>query len=149
MPTLRTPGAGPRRYRRILGDVAPAGADENDDAPDRQTRLSWREAVTHQVSQTCAAYFDEHQAAWQPDRAQGLYDFWRDPTRADDDPLAWLMTATVLTTTAEDAVGMIHDRMPLFVERERWHRGGGGAEPAGVRSLLTVRRRASAVSKGE
>jgi putative SOS response-associated peptidase YedK len=51
----------------------------------------------------------------------GLYELWRDPTRADDDPYAWLMTATVLTTQAEDAVGMIHDRMPLFVERERWH----------------------------
>ena len=51
----------------------------------------------------------------------GLYELWRDPTRADDAPHAWLMTATVLTTTAEDAVGMIHDRMPLFVERDRWH----------------------------
>ena len=51
----------------------------------------------------------------------GLYELWRDPTRADDDPLAWRMTTTVLTTTAEDAVGMIHDRMPLFVERDRWH----------------------------
>jgi putative SOS response-associated peptidase YedK len=50
----------------------------------------------------------------------GLYEFWRDDTRADDDPLAWLVTATVLTTTAEDAVGVIHDRMPLLVERERW-----------------------------
>ena len=30
------------------------------------------------------------------------------------------MTCTVLTTTAEDAVGRIHDRMPLLVERERW-----------------------------
>jgi putative SOS response-associated peptidase YedK len=50
----------------------------------------------------------------------GLYELWRDPTRPDDDPHAWLMTATVLTTTAEDAVGMIHDRMPLFVERDRW-----------------------------
>jgi putative SOS response-associated peptidase YedK len=51
----------------------------------------------------------------------GLYELWRDPTREDGDPQAWRMTATVLTTTAEDAVGMIHDRMPLFVERERWH----------------------------
>jgi putative SOS response-associated peptidase YedK len=50
----------------------------------------------------------------------GLYELWRDPTREDGDPHAWLMSATVLTTTAEDAVGMIHDRMPLFVERERW-----------------------------
>jgi putative SOS response-associated peptidase YedK len=51
----------------------------------------------------------------------GLYELWRDPTRGDDDPLRWRVTCTVLTTTAEDAVGMIHDRMPLMVERERWH----------------------------
>ena len=50
----------------------------------------------------------------------GLYELWRDPTREDDDPRAWLMTCTVLTTTAEDSVGRIHDRMPLLVERERW-----------------------------
>jgi putative SOS response-associated peptidase YedK len=51
----------------------------------------------------------------------GLYEFWRDPSRGDDDPAAWLVTTTVLTTTAEDSLGVIHDRMPLFVERERWH----------------------------
>ncbi len=50
----------------------------------------------------------------------GLYELWRDPTRTDEDPNAWLVTAAVLTTTAEDAVGMIHDRMPLLVERDRW-----------------------------
>ena len=50
----------------------------------------------------------------------GLYELWRDPSKEDGDPDAWLMTTTVLTTTAEDAVGMIHDRMPLFVERDRW-----------------------------
>jgi putative SOS response-associated peptidase YedK len=50
----------------------------------------------------------------------GLYDFWRDPTRPDDDVHAWLVTATILTTTAEDALGVIHDRMPLLVERDHW-----------------------------
>ena len=49
----------------------------------------------------------------------GLYEIWRDPTRADDDPARFLWTCTVLTTQAEDAVGHIHDRMPLMVERER------------------------------
>ena len=29
-------------------------------------------------------------------------------------------TCTVITTEAEDDVGMIHDRMPLMVERDRW-----------------------------
>ena len=50
----------------------------------------------------------------------GLYEIWRDPTRDDDDPQRFLWTCTVLTTTAEDAVGHIHDRMPLLVEPERW-----------------------------
>ena len=50
----------------------------------------------------------------------GLYELWRDPTRAGDDPGRWRWTCTVLTTQAEDAVGRIHDRMPLTVPRERW-----------------------------
>ncbi len=54
-----------------------------DNDPNRHTRLSWRQAITHQVSQTCAAYFDEHQADWQPDRSDGLYAFWRDTLQHD------------------------------------------------------------------
>jgi putative SOS response-associated peptidase YedK len=50
----------------------------------------------------------------------GLYEIWRDPTRDDDDPQRFRWTCTVITTQAEDAVGHIHDRMPLMVERERW-----------------------------
>ncbi|GAA2154421.1 SOS response-associated peptidase [Nocardioides koreensis] len=50
----------------------------------------------------------------------GLYEIWRDPTRDDDDPQRFRWTCTVLTTEAEDAVGHIHDRMPLTVERDRW-----------------------------
>jgi putative SOS response-associated peptidase YedK len=50
----------------------------------------------------------------------GLYEIWRDPTRGDDDPDRFRWTCTVLTTEAEDAVGHIHDRMPLMVDRARW-----------------------------
>ncbi len=50
----------------------------------------------------------------------GLYEIWRDPTRDEDDPERFRWTCTVLTTQAEDAVGHIHDRMPLMVERDRW-----------------------------
>lgn len=52
----------------------------------------------------------------------GLYEIWRDPTRDPDDtddPARFLWTCTVLTTQAEDAVGHIHDRMPLMLEPER------------------------------
>lgn len=57
--------------------------DVLDDDPQRDTRLSWRQAITYQVSQTCAAYFDEQQAGWQPQRSEGLYAFWRDTLKHD------------------------------------------------------------------
>jgi putative SOS response-associated peptidase YedK len=50
----------------------------------------------------------------------GLYEIWKDPTRADDDPDRFRWTCTVLTTEAEDSLGRIHDRMPMMVEPERW-----------------------------
>ena len=50
----------------------------------------------------------------------GLYEIWRDPTRDEDDPNRFRWTCTVLTTSAEDDVGHIHDRMPLLVEKERY-----------------------------
>jgi len=49
----------------------------------------------------------------------GLYEVWRDPTRDDDDPHRFLWSCTVITTSAEDSVGHIHDRMPLMVEQDR------------------------------
>jgi len=49
----------------------------------------------------------------------GLYEIWRDPTKDEDDPDRFRWTCTVLTTEAEDAVGHIHDRMPLAVDPER------------------------------
>jgi len=50
----------------------------------------------------------------------GLYELWRDEDKGGDDPDAWLWSGTVLTTTAEDAVGHIHERMPLLVEPSRY-----------------------------
>jgi putative SOS response-associated peptidase YedK len=49
----------------------------------------------------------------------GLYEIWRDPTRGDDDPERFRWTCTVLTTSAKDDLGRIHDRMPLLVEKDR------------------------------
>jgi putative SOS response-associated peptidase YedK len=50
----------------------------------------------------------------------GLYEIWRDPDKAEDDPDRFRWTCTVITTDAEDDVGHIHDRMPLMVEKDRW-----------------------------
>jgi putative SOS response-associated peptidase YedK len=50
----------------------------------------------------------------------GLYEWWRDTTREDDDPHAWRLTCTVITTEASDDVGRIHDRMPMTIPRKDW-----------------------------
>ncbi|NAZ87797.1 SOS response-associated peptidase [Kineococcus indalonis] len=53
----------------------------------------------------------------------GLYELWPDPAKAEDDPERWLWTFTVITTSASDALGHIHDRTPLVVPpdvREDW-----------------------------
>jgi putative SOS response-associated peptidase YedK len=50
----------------------------------------------------------------------GLYEIWRDPTKAEDDPDRFRWTCTILTTTAQDDLGRIHDRAPLLVERDKY-----------------------------
>jgi len=68
----------------------------------------------------------------------GLYEWWRDPTRADDDPQAWRLTCTVITTDATDDVGRIHDRMPMTIGLADWEAWLNPAHgPDEVSSLLT------------
>ena len=50
----------------------------------------------------------------------GLYELWRDKNAPDGDPRAWLWSATIITTQAEDEIGRIHDRMPMVIEPARW-----------------------------
>lgn len=45
----------------------------------------------------------------------GLYEFWRDPEVPEGEPGEWLMTTTILTRPAADALGHIHDRTPVIV----------------------------------
>jgi putative SOS response-associated peptidase YedK len=54
----------------------------------------------------------------------GLYEWWRDPAVEDPEtPGAWLLSTTILTTSARDEVGRIHERMPVAVladRRDEW-----------------------------
>lgn len=50
----------------------------------------------------------------------GLYELWRDGSVPDGEPGAWVWSATVITTQAEDDLGRIHDRMPMLVEPQGW-----------------------------
>lgn len=50
----------------------------------------------------------------------GLYEFWRPADADPDDPASWLTTMTLLTTTAPDETGRIHDRAPLMIDKDHW-----------------------------
>lgn len=54
----------------------------------------------------------------------GLFEFWRDPAAAEGagegDPLAWLVTCTIITTAAEAGLDRIHDRQPLVLDPDQW-----------------------------
>ncbi len=44
----------------------------------------------------------------------GLYEFWKSPD-------GWLASTTIITTSATDELGWVHDRMPMtVVDRDAW-----------------------------
>jgi putative SOS response-associated peptidase YedK len=57
-----------------------------------------------------------HPADGEPLFLAGLYEWWRDKTKADDDPDRWLLSFTILTRDSIGRLGSIHDRMPLFLD---------------------------------
>ncbi|WP_435203031.1 SOS response-associated peptidase [Janibacter sp. GS2] len=68
----------------------------------------------------------------------GLYEFWRDRALPEEDPGAWLVTFTIVTTTAEPGLDRIHDRQPLVLERgdhARWL-DPDLTDPQGITDLL-------------
>ncbi|WP_037909170.1 SOS response-associated peptidase [Actinacidiphila yeochonensis] len=70
----------------------------------------------------------------------GLYEFWRDPAAAPDDPAAWVVSCTIITTEATDAAGRVHPRMPLAVgpaDYDSWL-DPALQDAAELRSLLTA-----------
>ena len=68
---------------RLLSDAVDAGRDLVHEP-------SWRDAITQQISQYCASFFDELQSDWRPVREGGLYQTWR-AGMANDHGIAMLM----------------------------------------------------------
>jgi len=68
----------------------------------------------------------------------GLYELWRDAGLPDDHERAWLWTATIITTSAPDHLGQIHDRMPMVIEPDRWQDwlDPAATDPADLMALL-------------
>jgi len=68
----------------------------------------------------------------------GLYELWRDTALPDDHEHAWLWTAVIITTSAPDDLGKIHDRMPMVIQPDRWQEWLDPAanDPADLMALL-------------
>jgi putative SOS response-associated peptidase YedK len=79
-----------------------------------------------------------HRADGHPLAFAGLYELWRDKSVPEDDDDAWLWTATVITTSAPDELGRIHDRMPMIIDPGRWADwlDPDAHDPGQLRSLL-------------
>ena len=64
-----------------------------------------------------------HRADAAPLAFAGLYAFWRDPAKDDDDPTRWLLSTTILPQPARSQLAGIHDREPVVLRRKavaRW-----------------------------
>lgn len=171
LPAAQTAGLTPEQCINALQASAlqvqlPLLIDVLDNDPHRHARLSWRQAITHQVSQTCAAYFDKHQASWQPDPGQSLYAFWRD-TLQHDHGIGLLMglphigqAINALPATALDAERWVIERLGLpptvwadYLESVLltvngwaswcaylgWQAGLAGSKDSHLRELLAIR----------
>jgi putative SOS response-associated peptidase YedK len=57
-----------------------------------------------------------HPADGSPLLFAGLYEWWKDPSKADDDPARWVLSFTILTREAIGELGSIHGRMPVFLD---------------------------------
>jgi len=64
----------------------PRITDLADQQRDLTHAMAWRDFVTHHISQCCAAYFDQGQSAWAPDRQDGLYRAWLQQSAHDRSP---------------------------------------------------------------
>jgi uncharacterized protein YbcC (UPF0753/DUF2309 family) len=61
----------------------PLLVDLLDDTKQKNKRWPWRAALVFQMSQTCATYFDRHEAHWRASGSNSLYGFWRESMVGD------------------------------------------------------------------
>lgn len=50
----------------------------------------------------------------------GLFSWWRDRSKADDDESRWVLTATILTMDAPPRLAELHPRTPVVLPRDWW-----------------------------
>jgi putative SOS response-associated peptidase YedK len=72
-------------------------------------------------------------ATREPFGIAGLWANWKDPATGE-----WVRSCTLITTTANDVVGAVHDRMPVVLDPSDYARwlGEEPAEPEELKALL-------------
>jgi uncharacterized protein len=120
-------GEGPQPERvALICDLA-------DRTRDLTHAMSWRAFVLQHISQQCAAYFDQHQAAWHPTSDAGLYASWRIFAGADRSPAALL--------GAHDVMSRLHAAPPnpdLAITQALQRLGFSGASASALEGYLTA-----------
>lgn len=106
----------PSAQSRLLSDAV-------DTRRDLDHEPAWRDALTQQISQFCASYFDDLQSDWRPVRDGGLYAAWREGM-THDHSIALLMRrpdiadkARSLPPGAMDLIDLALDRLQVPAER--------------------------------
>jgi uncharacterized protein YbcC (UPF0753/DUF2309 family) len=84
---------------RPIPRALPLLSDVLDESRDLTRAPAWRDTITHEISQFCAAYFDDYQADWHLAHQTTLFANWRD-TVSRDLGIALLMKAPDVTARA-------------------------------------------------
>src|ERR1019366_8373110 len=108
------PGGATRELRVVRWGLVPSWAKD----PAIGGRLINARAETGERTVKQPYYISRRDGA--PLAMAGIYELWRDRALPDDHERAWLWTAAIITTSAPDELGRIHDRMPMIIEKDRW-----------------------------
>lgn len=78
----------------------------------------WQKVAVEGQSKPTKVPFYIHPTDGAPIAFAGLYSWWRDPDKADDDPDRWVLSTTIITAEARDGLEQIHDREPAMLTRQ-------------------------------
>ena len=113
----------------------PLLSDLLDAAPKAGAAPAWRDVITHQIGQACAAWFDEREAEWHPVRSANLYAHWLATLREDHSVVLLMhdpelrIRARQLPDSRDDLLAQLTQRLGLNDE---------GAERLFLRGLLAI-----------
>lgn len=78
----------------------------------------WQKVAVEGQSKPAKVPFYIHPTDGSPIAFAGLYSWWRDPDKPDDDPDRWVLSTAIITAEARDGLEQIHDREPAMLTRQ-------------------------------